>query len=285
MNIDLTTATLLGADLIVGDEGNNNIVATADNAVVLGMAGDDTLQVVGANNIISGGAGDDAIQVLSGNAIIDAGSGDDHIAGGSGDDIINAGGGNDYVVASAGNDTYIGGSGFDTLDFSHANAGLDIDISKGIATETGVNTSFDGFEKIIGSNFADTIKGSSGDDIIDGGRGNDTIRSMAGADIITGGEGHDTYVYFKKDVMLNGVHQGVDTITDFSGSDTIDLHDFFKGQPGDINDAIHMTDTAAGTMISAKLGGAYVDVAMLQGQHISAETTVKALASDGLFHV
>lgn len=285
MNIDLTPATLLGADVITGDASNNNIVATADNAVVLGLAGDDTLQVSGANSVVGGGAGDDTIQVLSGNATIDAGSGDDRVTGSAGDDVIDTGSGNDYVVASAGNDVYTGGSGFDTLDFSHAKSGLDIDISKGIATGTGVNTSFDGFEKVIGTSFADTIKGSSGDDVIDGGRGNDTIRSMAGADTLTGGEGHDTFVYFKKDVMVDGKHQGVDTITDFSGSDTIDLHDFFKGQPGNINDAIHLTDTAAGTMVSAKLGGAYVDVVLLQGQHIPVDTTVKALASDGLFLV
>ena len=285
MAIDITNTTLQPADIFIGDSGDNSILAYAHDSIVLGLAGDDSLHVMGGNSIIDGGAGNDTIQVIVNQATIDAGSGNDMIVGGSGEEHISAGSGNDYVIASAGNDVTVGGSGFDTLDFSFANAGLDIDISKGVATGGNTNTSFDGFEKIIGSNFADTIKGSSGDDIIDGGRGNDTIRSMAGGDTLTGGEGHDTFVYFKKDVMLNGVHQGVDTITDFSSSDTIDLHDFFKGQPGNINDAIHLTNMAEGTMVSAKLGGAYVDIVMLQGQHVPVDATVKALASDGMFLV
>ena len=249
MTIDLTTAILNASDTIVGDADGNAIAATSQATFIDALAGDD---------VVTGGAGDDA---------------------------ISAGTGNDTVLASSGNDVYIGGTGFDTLDFSNANSGLNIDISKGTAIGTGSTTSFDSFERVVGSSFADIIKGSDQVDVIDGGAGNDLIRSKAGADILTGGEGHDTYQFMKKDVMLNGVHQGVDTITDFSGSDTIDLHDFFKGRVTDINDAIHLTDTADGTLVSAKLDGAYVNVALLQGQHIPAETTVQALASDGLFIV
>ena len=282
-------------------------VILPDTGVILGNESDNTLtaDTSGTDSIIVGKGGDDVLTGNSGDDILSCGSGNDVLNGGEGNDILTAGGGDDTVIASVGNDIYVGGSGFDTLDFSHATAGLVIDMSKGTATSagtaTGFNTSFDSFEKVIGTNFADTITGSKDADVIDGGRGNDTIRSMAGADTLTGGEGHDTFVYFKKDVMLpNGVHQGVDTITDFGGSDTIDLHDFFKDlnlKAKDAGNVIHLTDVAddattgtiGGTMVSAKLGGAFVDVALLQGQHLHTDpqvlpaVQVAHLASDGMF--
>ena len=83
--------------------------------------------------------------------------------------------------------------------------------------------------------------------------------------------------------MQNGVHQGVDTITDFHSNDIIDLRDFFKGAVAvkSSDSVIHFEDTEAGTVISAKLGTEFVDVALLQGVHIPLETTVASLASDG----
>ena len=281
MIIDPTSVTQSTAGVILGDAGDNTLTADASGSIVAGQSGHDTLL---------GNSGDD---------ILVGGSGNDVLNGGEGDDILSAGGGDDTVVASVGNDIYVGGSGFDTLDFSHATAGLEINISAGTATGTGFNTHFDSFEQVIGTKFADTITGSKEADVINGGGGDDVIRSMAGEDTLTGGQGHDTFVYFKKDVMQNGVHQGVDTITDFGGSDTIDLHDFFKGAVAtkDAGNVIHLTDVAddaatgtiGGTMVSAKLGGVFVDVALLQGQHLHADplvlpaVQVAHLASDGLF--
>ena len=60
--------------------------------------------------------------------MLNGGSGHNTVLGNSGDDTIIAGGGNDLVK---------GGTGFDTLDFSGADHGLVIDVSKGAASGFG----------------------------------------------------------------------------------------------------------------------------------------------------
>lgn len=250
-----------------GDLASNLIVGLEGDDVLTGEAGDDVLLGGDGNDNLAGGAGDDVLD------------------GGAGNDIVDGGSGNDTVLASAGNDVYTGGDGFDTLDFSAASTGLEINISTGTASGDAFNTTFASFEKVVGSKFDDKITGSDRADVIDGGDGNDVIRSKAGADILTGGEGRDTFVFMKKDVMLNGEKQGVDVITDFKGNDLIDLHDFFKGKVAvqDADSVIHLTNADAGTLVSAKLGIGFVDVAVLQGVHIPTDTSVAALASDGFF--
>lgn len=264
-------------DSLIGAWGDAPATTPSDyNSLLDAQGGDDFLKGDFANDVLLGGDGDDTLL---------GGAGDDVLDGGAGNDTIDAGSGDDTVLASAGTDVYSGGDGFDTLDFQAATTSMDIDMSKGTAKGGDFATTFDGFEKVVGSAFDDTIKGSNRADVIDGGAGNDIIRGKAGADILTGGDGHDSFVFMKKDVMQNGVHQGVDVITDFHGNDTIDLRDFFKGAVAvkNADSVIHFEDTAAGTVVSAKLGAEFVDVALLQGVHIPSETTAAGLASDGFF--
>jgi Ca2+-binding RTX toxin-like protein len=61
--------------------------------------------------------------------------------------------------------------------------------------------------KIKGTNKADRLVASSGDDVISGGRGDDWIEGAGGNDTLTGGAGRDTFA-FRAD-------SGHDTITDF----------------------------------------------------------------------
>jgi Ca2+-binding RTX toxin-like protein len=143
----------------------------------------------------------------------------------------------------------------------------------------------DGIEKLIGTSFSDTLVGDSGVNTLVGGAGDDVIRSKAGADILTGGAGHDTYVFMQKDVMVGGVHQGVDTITDFRSSDTIDVSDFFKGQDFvDASTALKMTFDGANTTISVDngSGAGFVDVVKFVGQFFAG---VDSLAADGMIMV
>ena len=65
---------------------------------------------------------------------------------------------------------------------------------------------------LVGLSGDDVIKAGTGDDILEGGAGNDTLDGGAGDDTLDGGSGDDTY-YF--------TYQGLDTISDISGSDTL----------------------------------------------------------------
>ncbi len=82
-----------------------------------------------------------------------------------------------------------------------------------------------GNEKIDGLGGNDQLYGEAGADTIDGGTGRDYIFGGAGADVLTGGSGYDRFVF---DAALNS---GVDRITDFSHTyDTIGLdHHVFTG--------------------------------------------------------
>ena len=77
-------------------------------------------------------------------------------------------------------------------------------------------------------------------------------------------------MFMQKDVMLNGLHQGVDFITDFRSSDHIDVRDFFKGQTvADYNDVITLTENGANTTLSVKSGGVFIDVVTFAGHFIA----------------
>nr|VFJ57353.1 MAG: VCBS repeat-containing protein [Candidatus Kentron sp. DK] len=71
---------------------------------------------------------------------------------------------------------------------------------------------------LTGGSGADTLDGGRGDDRLSGGSGNDYLLGGQGADTLTGGEGNDVFVI--------GLNEGVDTITDFSSGDRLDLSAF-----------------------------------------------------------
>ncbi len=110
---------------------------------------------------------------------------DDHIVGDSGDNVMSG---------LSGNDTLDGGSGgSDTVSYAAVNGdgrvlapivgvnasipnGVNVDLSTGTASdgEGGTDTLLN-IDNVIGSIGSDTIKGTSGDNIVDGGEGTDTF--------------------------------------------------------------------------------------------------------------
>jgi Ca2+-binding RTX toxin-like protein len=248
-----------GADSIRGGKGNDTIHAGF---------GDDTVRGDSGNDTIFGDAGNDALTGDAGNDVIHDGSGNDSISGGSGNDIF---------MAGAGDDVYSGGRGFDTLDFSAASSALSIDVSQKTVTGLGVDK-VTSVEKIIGSAHSDDYKGSSAADQFDGSAGSDSIRGLGGADTLTGGDGDDTFVWFGKDVVSGKKHLGVDHITDFAVGDRIDLHEILKGSTAPIDNLVRVDDAADGAHLSAKLGGTFVEIAVLDDVH---GVTAASLFADG----
>jgi Ca2+-binding RTX toxin-like protein len=102
-----------------------------------------------------------------------------------------------------------------------------------------------GNDSLYGSNGDDVLMGGDGDDWLEGGSGNDTLRGGRGNDLLFGEEGNDTF---------NG-YTGDDILIDYQGSDTYtfmkkDGHDqiFDSGFGTDI-DTIKLTDQLASEVI------------------------------------
>ena len=124
---DVSQATIIGtvgADTIVGTEGDD---------IIFGLAGADTIDGHNGNDVICGNAGADNISGGDGNDVIDlqdfgtanGGDGNDIIYGGSGastihgndgDDVIYGDNGADSLYGDEGGDRIYGGQGPDLLD-------------------------------------------------------------------------------------------------------------------------------------------------------------------------
>ena len=79
-----------------------------------------------------------------------------------------------------------------------------------------------GDDNLAGGPGDDIIFGFGGDDTILGNQGDDTIVGGSGNNTLTGGDGADTFV-------IAGLDDGIDTITDFSGLDALDLTSLLNG--------------------------------------------------------
>lgn len=190
------------------------------------------------------GKGDDQLYHKSGYAIFDAGDGDDFarleswatVFGGSGDDRMvfdHTGTGNE-AYGESGNDwvtlerfqgsTANGGNGYDTLLFDTLDFGVSVDLRVGTIAGIGANSRIDAtvqsFERVVGSEFNDTIKGrNNGDETLIGRQGNDHLNGNGGADQLFGGSGNDTLIGGSGNDRLHG-GAGNDILKGGKGRDT-----------------------------------------------------------------
>ena len=184
-----------------------------------------------------------------------------YLRGNAGNDSISGGDGGDTVDGGAGDDTLEGGLGNDWLNYSHAGAGVTVDLgTTGSAQNTvgdGTDWLADSFEYVNGSDYADSlvgdvnanwIMGGEGDDTLLGGDGNDTIDGGEGNDTMTAGSGEDwlNYAGAVSGVTLNLGITGTDQATGGGGTDF--LADSFENVFGSGFDDSLVGDTADNEM-------------------------------------
>ena len=266
-------ATFADDDVVHGEDGNDQIWGNSGDDQLFGDAGNDTVFGGKGNDRVEGGEGNDQLFGNTGDDIVLGGAGDDTVKGnagndrlsdGDGNDIVEGNSGDDVVHAGEGDDSYNGGSGFDTIDFSAAKGGMKIDLSKKTAEGMGSDKLWN-FETVIGSTFDDVMKGSKAAETLVGGAGDDVLRGMGGADTLVGGAGHDTFAWSAKDVFDGKKHLGVDTVTDFSKEDVLDLHELLKGQKwAAIDEAVLLKDDGQNSHLYARMGADWVEVAVLE---------------------
>ena len=166
-------------------------------------------------------------------ATINGTNGGDSLYGGAAADVINGLNGNDTLKGFGGADRLDGGNGIDTVFYGDSSAGVGINL----ATGRGVGGSAQGdtlisIENVFGSNFNDTLTGTSGANQLHGQDGNDVIKGGGGNDFLDGGNGNDILVSSIWDAStLDGgagddTFKGtghMDTLIGGSGSDTADF--------------------------------------------------------------
>jgi len=149
-------------------------------------------------------------------------SGPDHLVGTAGGDVLCGLGGNDVIAGRGGRDIISGGRGtHDTVSFASASAGVHVRVALFAA---GQGPEFlSGIEDVVGSPFADVIRGDSVPNAVQGGGGSDTIHGGDGNDVARGGPGRD---------MIGGGN-GVDRLYGQRDADRLNARD---GHGGDLVD-------------------------------------------------
>jgi hypothetical protein len=244
-------------EVVIGGSGADVIDATHSTTIVhtlFGMSGDDTL-ILGAGavagNVLYGGPGDD--HLLGGGAVdtLFGGDGNDFVAGGLGNDNIDGDGANCVVASgtvyasSLCTTGYAAASttaGSNYLDYSDRTALVTVDLGNlAGATTVGVSGEKDivtNCTNVRGGSGADSLTGSTADNIILGGPGDDTIIGGAGNDSLYGDNGDDTISGGAGDDYIYG-GSGVNTLfgdaSGYTGTAGINMLDNSQGRNGAID--------------------------------------------------
>jgi Ca2+-binding RTX toxin-like protein len=273
-----------GDDVLFGGAGNDWLQGDGGDDYMDGEEGDDTLLGGEGDDVLFGGAGNDWLQGDAGNDYLDGGAGNDYLYGGWGNDTLYGGAGDDTLIGGNGSDTYLFGigDGYDLIwnersegDIDIVKLGVNVDditvtdtghltISikgttaqltimnwfwdyaanvvdefhfadgtvlswleiEGLIANTIHGTSEDDIiyggpldDVIYGYDGNDTIYGGGGDDYLDGGEGDDYLDGGPGDDTIYGGEGNDVLYGSSGDDFLDG-GTGYDTMYGGAGNDT-----------------------------------------------------------------
>ncbi len=250
--VGLTPPSLIsgdvGADYLRGGAGDDTLLGQGGNDILRGDQGADVLDGgagsldwvyyntsdaavavdLGANTASGGHATGDSItgvERVLGSDYDDTLTGDagaNYLRGGAGDDTLSGQGGNDILRGDQGADVLDGGAGLsDWVYYNASNAAVAIDL--GANTASGGHAAGDsitGVERVLGSDYDDSLtgdgsanylRGGAGDDTLSGQGGNDILRGDQGADILDGGAGLSDWVYYNTSNAAVAVDLGANT--------------------------------------------------------------------------
>ena len=194
---------------IYGTEAADSMKGDAKANVMRGLGGDDSISSYDGDDILYGGSGNDRLMGGAGNDKMFGEDGDDRLAGDKGADEMTGGAGADVFILRPGESdgdwitdfeegidslSFMGFSNLkqawegDTLVLTHA-AGVErVKVTK-VGTPPPPPPPTD--PTVYGTEAADSMKGDSKANIINGLGGDDSISSYEGDDILHGGEGND----------------------------------------------------------------------------------------------
>jgi Ca2+-binding RTX toxin-like protein len=252
-----------GSDSLVGGAGND--ILTSDTGVLdtgvevdtlIGGDGNDTYYV-GANDIAVEFDGGGIDTITTTRTAFSMGTGFENLrlegvaaARGYGNGADNT------MWANRGDTLFNAGAGIDTVSYEfESTGGITLWLALVTAQATGGSGSdtLIGFENAIGSGYADSLRGTSLANFLDGRAGNDTLRGGDGADTLAGGAGDDLLIgdsgsdtvdyslatkYVSVDLAdqynYRGEGSGFDTLISIENATGSKYNDWFSGT-GDTN--------------------------------------------------
>ncbi len=220
------------AEYLQGGGGNDTLLGGGGADTLDGGSGIDTVDysrsLAGVTAYLNGtaGSGGDATGNIIRNVENLTGSGfNDKLVGSSGDNVLLGGLGDDTLVGGAGADTLEGGAGINTADYSAATGAVTINLdgsaSHGFEAEGDRLTNI---QVVVGSDFNDSLNGTSANESLYGGAGDDTLTGGAGADYLDGGGGVNTASYT---TALSGIavdlSAGIGSLGDARGDTLVNI--------------------------------------------------------------
>jgi Ca2+-binding RTX toxin-like protein/subtilisin-like proprotein convertase family protein len=238
--VDLSQITLLnGATVEFADDENVTFTGTQQGDVITTQGGDDGIDAGEGADVITAGAGTDTVNAGDGNDVVVI-SGEsivlDNLDGGNGSDTLRVLGGaidlsgatitNFELMQANSTSIALTQTQFDNFNGNiSGSAGLILKMEQaGIANVDDLSDGFIGIrgtagdDTINGSSGADLLVGDAGNDTITGGDGNDRLVTTAGQDSLDAGAGDDILEVTDKSVSTDALDGG-------EGSDTLIVHD------------------------------------------------------------
>ena len=322
---DNDTFEYLDSHAVAYGEGGNDFFSDSDGGTAYGGAGDDQFENFSGGSLY-GDAGDDVFKDVSnveayGGVGKDqmtvygdygGGGGDVTFFGDDGDDTFYVADDSSYVTIYGGNeDDHVfigdgvsnveafGGDGDDTLSFENALADVTVDAASGDADIGGASVfdTFTGFEVFVGSDYNDTISGSTRAETMFGGQGADTLFGKDGDDVlffdlsdaqIDGGTGDDIAVVLTDSGeapttfdLDGGVLKNVDVVgfeTDAAASVTFALDSGADILATSGSDSLFIIDDGGGDGDAVSLGGGFADEESTTVMTAPGDTTARTFA-------
>jgi len=306
------------ANTLSGGVGNDTLNGGVGNDTLNGGDGTDTASYSGATSGVTVNLGITTTQTVGGGQGTDTltsienliGSGyADTLTGNSNANTLSGGVGNDTLNGGVGNDTLNGGDGTDTASYNAATSGVTVNLGTTTAQAVGGGQGTDtltSIENVIGSGYADTLTGNSGNNILTGGAGNDTLNGGGGTDTasysgatsgvtvklntttaqaIGGGQGTDTLTYIENLIgsgyadTLTG-NLGNNILTGGAGNDTLNGgggNDSLNGGVG--NDTLNGGDGTDTASYSVATSGVAVNLSTITAQVVGGGQGTDTLTS------
>lgn len=273
---------------ITGGANDDTLTGGAAGDVINAGTGDDTLAGGLGNDTLNGDLGVDTVDYSASATAVNvnleantaSGEGLDSVPGienaiGSafGDTLTGAAGEDNTITPGAGDDTVSGGTNVapdppaglfgDVVSYSDATAAVTVDLTAGTATGGSGTDSLTGIESADGSDFDDSLIGTTGAGRLRGGAGNDLIDGGTGGDLLNGQTGVDMVDYGLRTASV-AVHLAVDNTTAPTGPCNAAL-EFTSGESAEGDCLTGIENATLGAGDDAFTGSAFQNVVFPNG--------------------